>query len=61
MIPISKLFEELSSYDLARKLQTNATKAFKRGTHSQHRVGLALAKKAKQVSPKYQAMRKRML
>lgn len=61
MIPLSKLFEELSSFDLSRRLQKNATRAFNRGTHSQHKVGLALAKKAKQVSPKYQAMRKRFL
>lgn len=57
MLPLTRLFEELSSYPLSRSLQKSAVRAFKRGTWKQDRLAQHLAKIAKDVSPKYQAMR----
>lgn len=57
MLPLTRLFEELSSFSLSRSLQKGAVRAFKRGTWKQDRVAQHLAKVAKDVSPKYQSMK----
>lgn len=60
MLSISKLFEELASYPLSRALQKRASNILQRSDPKYHGLGLKIAQKAKDVSPKHQRM-KRML
>lgn len=57
MLSISKLFEELSSFNTSRALQKKASEVLSRSNPKYHSLGLKIAQKAKDISPKYQAMR----
>lgn len=58
MLSISKLFEELSSFPLSRALSKKASSLLLRGDPKYHALGLKVAQKAKDVSPKFQRMKK---
>jgi hypothetical protein len=60
MLSISRLFEEISSFPLSRKLQKTASKLYMRGTPEYNTIAQRIAEKAKTVSPKYQAMKRKL-
>lgn len=60
MLSISKLFEILSSEKLANTLRGKASELMMRGNPKYHAIGIKVAQKAKEVSPRDQALKKKI-